>query len=400
MQRSRIFILFNIGLFLIILSTSNAWMFWHTSTMMSAMLNICSILLGWWYLSKHNNLRNRSPKIIPACFFLILAFLWNSEASLLGVGYLIIYVALFGVVMSYNSDGKNNILQFQTKTLALFLTISLAAWLVNFVYPLPNGGYISRDESIISYTENYYLFISSGVLDIRFRSVFLEPGHLGCITAFFIMVNRFDFRKKEVVALTVVLFFTLSFAGYVLFVMGYALNTLNTNKLSKTASQLFIGLLVLVIGAYISTTYNGGRNDVNEQIIERISPEGEGYERNQRYSQIMEDKLKDMVSSGEIFWGLSISEFMKVQDGDTSAGWIPYVINKGILGTLCLFLGYLIIALDSKYRKWAMCVLLIYCISFFQRTYFSWASYLIPFICGTALPDYRNFISDSSKNNN
>ena len=400
MQRSRIFTLFNIGLFLIILSTSNAWMFWHTSTMMSAMLNICALLLGWWYLSKHNYLRNRSRKIIPACFFLIIAFLWNSEASLLGVGYLLIYVALWGVVMSYNSDGKNNILQFQTKALALFLTISLVAWLVNFVYPLPNGGYISRDGNIISYTTNYYLFISSGILDIRFRSVFLEPGHLGCITAFFILVNRFDFRKKEVVALTVVLFFTLSFAGYVLFVMGYALNTFNTNKLSKTVSRLFIGLLVLVIGAQISTTYNGGRNDVNEKIIERISPEGEGYEKNQRYTQIMESKLIDMVSSGEIIMGLSNSDYMKFRNDDTSAGLIPYLIHKGILGTLCLFLGYLIIALDSKYRKWAICVFILYCFSFFQRTYFSWASYLIPFICGTALPDCRNHISASYKNNN
>lgn len=400
MRSNRIFTLFNIGLFLILLSTSQAWMFWHTSTMMSAMLDICSLLLGWWYLSKHHHLRNRSPKIIPACFFLIIAFLWNSEASLLGVGYLIIYVALWGVVMSYNSDGKNNILQFQTKALALFLTISLVAWLVNFVYPLPNGGYISRDENIISYTTNYYLFISSGTLDIRFRSVFLEPGHLGCITTFFIMVNRFDFRKKEVVALTVVLFFTLSFAGYVLFIIGYALNTLNANKRSKIVSRLLIGLLVLIIGVQISKTYNGGRNDVNEQIMERISHEGEGYERNQRYSKKMENKFIDMVSSGEIFLGLSNSDYMKVQNGDTSAGCIPYLIYKGILGTLCLFMGYFIIALDSKYRKWAMCVFLLYSISFFQRTYFSWASYLLPFICGTALPDYRNFISASYKNNN
>ena len=102
-----------------------------------------------------------------------------------------------------------------------------------------------------------------GLLDYRFHSIFLEPGHLGCIIAFFVMANQYNFKNRYVLIMSIVLLFTLSLAGYVLFYIGFLVYFINKSKDTGKFRRI-VAVGVVFIGIWLfGTYYNGGDNYVN-----------------------------------------------------------------------------------------------------------------------------------------
>jgi len=91
----------------------------------------------------------------------------------------------------------------------------------------PPLGYISYDaildgkeiETAYSEYANYLLLIKGVFYDIRFNSIFLEPGHLGMISSFMLFANGYNFKKKECWVILFAIILSLSLAGYVLTIM-------------------------------------------------------------------------------------------------------------------------------------------------------------------------------------
>lgn len=391
MKGNNLFILFNIGIFILILETSHAWIFWNVSSSFRAMMYVTIFVVGLLYYYGHRNKCNKSNYYTLAAMLLFIANIFKTESSFLGMGQVLLYIVLLWFVMVLPIEQKKEILKFQTKFLALLLIVSFAAWVAHLYYPMPYTEIQRSGYEHLPSAHNYYFFITTymGLLDYRFHSIFLEPGHLGCIISFFVLANQFNFRNKYVLILSILLLFTLSLAGFVIFFIGFLLYSFSYNRNSKIFRRLCVGGL-LFLGIWLfGVYYNGGNNYVNERIVERLQydEDTDDIVGNDRYTEVMDRAFEQVASSSDVFGGISISDYRHFREiAGNGAGIKLWIIQKGIFGAFVLFLGYYFIACGSRNKRWAMFMLLVYVISSYQRMYFFWTSYLIPFICGSALP--------------
>lgn len=97
---------------------------------------------------------------------------------------------------------------------------------------------------------------------IRFCSIFLEPGYIGTLLSFLLYVGKFDFKKRYNLILLVALVLTISLAGFVISAMGWVFIKLQEGKPIK---RLFYILAVLGCIYWGGISYNGGRNVLNEK---------------------------------------------------------------------------------------------------------------------------------------
>lgn len=108
---------------------------------------------------------------------------------------------------------KNNVkiicLQNITKWFCYLLTPSLIVFLLLFVIDIPPINYLKSNYEGTGLWSNY-LIVVKGFYGIRFSGPFLEPGHLGMITAMLIYANRFDLKNKYIKILILINCFTLS----------------------------------------------------------------------------------------------------------------------------------------------------------------------------------------------
>lgn len=383
MKRNLQFLIFNFGLFLIILQTSNAWFFWDVSPIILILIYALTLLSGIWIFKKLECEKIKQNYASAAVLLLVLSVIWRSNITILGVGYIAFYYTIIWIIISLPDLEKSQILYFQTKFLAFIISISLLAWIIHFFYPVPSFGLIQRQgyESLYS---NSFLYIAKYKyeIDIRFSSIFLEPGHLGTILALFLMANKFDYRKKEVKVFTLALLFSLSLAGYVLWVIGQLLIVFSQDRISNFLRKMLLSLF-LFYGFYIVIiNYDGGNNYINNRVLSRLETDESEYEYGgDRTTDDMKFMFNRAISDGTILVGMPNNKYSKIA-ADSSAGIVRYLIQKGIIGAVLMFGGYFVIARGSCNRKWAMLLFLYYVISSYQRTYFYWASYLIPFICG------------------
>ena len=384
-------LLFKIGIFILVLETAHAWLFWYLGTSLKALLYFIIFILGYSICQKQKRYYKSSEFYIIAVFFLFIAHVMKTGSSLLGIGEELLYILIMWLVMVQPIDQKREILDFQTKFLALLLLVSFGAWVVHFFVQLPYSEIRRPGFEHLPSAHNYYFFITTymGLLDYRFHSIFLEPGHLGCIISFFVIANQFDFKNKYVVILSVILLFTLSLAGFVIFFIGFIFYSLNRNK-NKTNLMRIVGISLVFLGIWLfGVYYNGGDNYVNERVIERLEYDEETGDiaGDNRYTEAMERTFEKTIHSGDVLFGMPIEQFRVFREtAGNGAGIKIWIIQKGIVGALMLFLGYFFVAKGSTNRRWAMFILLVYAISSYQRMYFFWAGYLIPFICGTAMP--------------
>lgn len=391
MKGNNLFILFNIAIFILILETSHAWMFWNISSVFRATMYVTIFVVGLLYYYEQRNKCNRSHYYALAAVLLFIANVFKTESSFLGMGQVLLYMIILWFVMVLPVEQKKEILHFQSKFLALLLIVSFAAWVVHYFYPLSFTEINRIGFEHLPPSHNYYYFITShfGLLDYRFHSIFLEPGHLGCIISFFVLANQFNFKNKYVLILSFVMLFTLSLAGYVIYFAGFLFYSIAKKKDSAYLRKIII-IGALFAGIWLfGTYYNDGDNYVNERIIERLQYDEDSGDivGDNRYTEKMDRTFDQTIYSNNFLFGVSVSYYRHFREiAGNGAGIKLWIIQKGIIGALILFMGYFFIARGSRNRRWAMLMLFVYVISSYQRMYFYWASYLIPFICGSVLP--------------
>ena len=179
-----------IGLFLLILISMQAWFFAWVSNITLAVFEVGLILIMFVYLNNNKKTSSKSNLYILAAVFLFFVGLFNRSSTIVTIVSYALVVSIMYLLMRFPQDAKNTILQFATKWFSLLLLISVAAWLIHFVVSLPNIGNVYYADNRIGESINY-IFFTDLPSDIRFKSVFLEPGHVSSVAAFFVIANRF-----------------------------------------------------------------------------------------------------------------------------------------------------------------------------------------------------------------
>ena len=213
---------------------------------------------------------------------------------------------------------------------------------------------------------NYYLFIvpSLSFTGFRYQSVFLEPGHLGTLCAFFLYINDYNLKKIYNVFFLIALIFSLSLAGYVLSILGYFF-FLWTNNKHFIIPLLFTGMLFVAFT--VVQQINDGDNEINMMIIDRLQYDDEkGISGNDRFDYAVDKLYEQSIQNGDIWFGIGGEEFNR-RDLDGS-GYKMFILHHGIVAYLFIWLFYWFAAFNHVDRKRAVLLCVMLYLSFLKTT--------------------------------
>lgn len=358
----------------------------------SNILYSLTIITGFLYFSSSNLKLTKKPAYIIAVLFALLSILFPFiSSSAIYIISVVMHVFVIYLVLSLPNYDKYRLLKYITIVFSVIMTLSLVFYLIMLLgFNLPNYGMISFNEGQYTYI-NYGLLLRNmdNITDFyRFNSVFLEPGHIAMIASFLLFANGYRFKgNKYLIPILIALIASFSLAGYVLLVIGILLHLLSESKTNVAIIRTILLLTVLYATYYIAIDYNNGHNLINEKIIERLIPDEEKFIiGNNRTTQIVDNYYEDAVKSGEIIVGLSEKYNILRQEEKrfNGAGYKMYLLQKGVVGTLFVFLFYFFMSRGAYDRRRLFLMLLLYTASFLQRAYPIWDAWIITFICADA----------------
>lgn len=273
-----------------------------------------------------------------------------------------------------------------TNWYAILLVGSLIIWACVYYIkiPLPHTSqyvdYYYDDWGLIV---NNYLFLYREPISLnpyavpdllhRFNGFFLEPGHLGTITAFILYVNGYDLKEKRNLIFLIAILLTLSAAAYVILALGYLLHL----YVKKKCTVLFIVFLMMVSCIGFFSVYNKGDNAFNQIIWGKLTRDEGAIEG--RFSAQTQKTWDEFINSADVLWGQGVNA-----NTPNSAGYKVFIIVNGILGSFLVVSAYWLIQ-RAYPSKMGYGLFVLYLISFLQRVYWNWDAFLDPLILGIPL---------------
>lgn len=374
-------------LVLLFYSSMKLYLLWGVNELY---ISIPAFLFGFSYFSQTRTWLRVNKWYFIACVLFYLATIREYYGS----SPLYYFVAIVKPICIYfvlilPLKVKTELLRLITISFAIILGISLVFYLlVTFGFTIPSYGQISFNDGQYSFV-NYGLYIQSmNIVDFyRFNSVFLEPGHVAMISAFILYAQ--DFRIKDNIFLVLILIcalVTLSLAGYVLILGGFVLFQFANQKSAAKYRRLSLFFLSVLLLTNFAIEYNNGDNLINEKIVERLNiDETTGLLTGwNRTSDVADIYFSNAISKGDIWSGIGVDKYnviLKTTYAFNAAGYKPYLLTYGIVGTLLMFFFYFCIAKGGLSKKKMYLMLLLYMFCFMQRSYPDWWAWILPFIC-------------------
>ena len=142
------------------------------------------------------------------------------------------------------------------------------------------------------------------------------------------------------VIITIALLFTLSLAGYLLFIIGYVFHGLSRGGLYFSKKVVVI-VLVSLISIYAAMNYNQGDNLVNSFILERLEyDEDNGISGNNRVDDDTDSRFMQLVGTDVFWFGYDADTYNQLRSSDAihGSGYKVYILSRGVLGVLLIFL--------------------------------------------------------------
>ena len=361
------------------------------------------------FLIKQNNIKlDLSKRNVISTIFAILGFTYFSiRMEYFGLSVPFSYFLPVSLIILLNSADKIRCVSYISRWFAYLIIPSVITYLLYQAIGLPSFGELLVSDNVdqpYEYTHrvNYLFYCYADFYDIRFNGPFVEPGHLGMMSAFLLMVTGFNFRKWETWAIIIGILFTLSLSGYMLAVIGYLLYKFGEGKIKIKMVLSFLIFILIVV--YIAFTYNNGDNLLFEFIISRLEPDEEnGFSGNNRvFGQI------DLFFAG-LFTDFKLLLFGYDTDtikylsasGSRGTGLIMCMVKYGLFGTILGLLFYFIYGYYSNYRRKAFVLLLFVIITYWQRTYPFWFSWIICYVYGmTLIEKEKSLLKYENRNSN
>ena len=247
----------------------------------------------------------------------------------------------------------------------------------NDTYGFYQAGYITRKQ--------YYIYCYSSFYNIRFNVPFIEPGHLGMMSAFLIYADGFQFNKKETYILLLTIILSMSLAGYVLCFASYLFLKFEKKELKfRFIVLFFLGTLTLYL---FGTLYNEGDNLLNELIISRLEyDEDKGFTGNNRVFGKIDMYFAAMFNDTNIMlfgYKKEILEYL-AWNHSRGTGLMRCMVAHGFIGTIVGIKFCIASYLYAENKKTALMFLIFVFMLYWQRTYPFWFSWLICFVFGIA----------------
>ncbi len=375
-----------ISLLIILLASSFAWMFWdYNSIIYGSVISLLFLLL---FLRKQFMFQHSKSTII-SIFLLIIVELYTVKGGnfftfsgiLLGASPIIF-------VLMLKDHYKVELFDYFTSALAFILLVSMFFWILFLIdVPLPKY-YVNFNKNQYQFDNYFFFLIHYKDLTIsipRFSSIFLEPGHLGIIATFILYANRFNYKSFKIIIILIATILTFSLAAYVLLLFSFSAYLIVYKQKDKAVRYLIIWVLLFGFIYYFFENYSHGNNVVNKLIIERLHIEESDFFKNARFSKSMNLYFENFLPSYDLFLGIGSKEYLAMNFGP-NAGYKVFFVQHGLIGVLILLLLYLSF-IKGYFNRYVFLFLIVYTLSFLQRSYALWHAQLLIFI--TALPTLK-----------
>lgn len=385
-------VLFKVVLLLLVFWGAHAWFTWGLDFLpfvAQTVLKISIAATALIYSIKNRiflrlNLRQVFGVI---CYFVAMNMPFRSIGEVLA--QIVLFVPILVLICDKENADEN--LAFLAKGLSVVLIPGFVLYFMRLTGHLNiMGAPIQHGNIDVNYS---YTFMNYGFMlvrlweaeDIRFTSVFLEPGYLGSLVAFLLYAGNYDFKKWYNKVLLVCLVLSFSLAGYLVSLIGYTSLLLIANKNIKKVLRFGIVICFVLWGAQ---NYNNGDNMMNELILSRLQYDKEkGLTGNDRSSQASDMIFTRVVSSGNILFGDPSIKDM------TGAGYKVFIVNRGLIPAMFFFMFYYCIASNRKKHGYSKLFVLLIVLTFLQAAYPASYSWLVPFLLGiNKREEYENSI--------
>lgn len=325
----------------------------------------------------------QTPRRIYASFFLALGAMYTMAGASIS-GYLAQFAMVFIPIQLIFMKRQHQIDLFEwlSKWYAILLLASFIWWILwKIGVPLPHSD-VRLDWFYNKYgflKQNYFLFQNDVNLspwfkelpNYRFNGFFLEPGHMGTITSFFLYINKFDFKKWICKVYIIIILASLSAAAFALTVIGYCFYRYNKDGIKVIMT--FLGLFLLI---FLVSRYNEGNNIVNNIVFEKFTRESGAIDG--RFSTATNDLFDQAIQDGSIIFGKGAAAQLK-----ESAGYKVFLLMNGLFGAVITLMAYWFIQRIYLSRL-GLLLFVLMIISFIQRVYCFWDAFLDPYILGAA----------------
>lgn len=379
-------------IFLSFLLSMRFWLGWEGRE--GPLSKVLGLLMLLTMLIKHIQFNFSKINIITFLLLVIAHFFYGFEPTIYAPFHFLTYF----IIICLNDIDKIRCLHFITKWFGFLMIPSLIIYVLTLFWDLPHLGFqdatIDDDWALATgygHCKNYIFYMQSTFYEGRFNGPFLEPGHLGMMSAFLLLANQFDFKRKGMYPILITLLFTLSLAGYALLFIGFMLYIYYRNKITikHLIFYLFTFFTIYLIGKY----YNGGDNIFYENILSRLEiDEEKGFTGNNRVFGLIDIYYTALWKDLELLlWGYP-KETMEWLIEDNNSGGTGFVMSMcfyGLVGTILSALFYLVYALMNKYKKYAVLCFIFVLFLLWQRSYPFWTSWIICFIYAITNENYR-----------
>lgn len=368
---------------IIALNSAAPWYIWHNQWLTKALL--CLFLIGRFFISRTHCTKSEQAALI-CCIFLYTYLFWIHSADLSTIfttTFTKILPVLF--IILFTNDEKAKFIKRFTAIFSGIGLLSLIFYLLwGIGFPLPHTT-IYHNNSFYPEFTNYYLFVTMAkeyTPMIRFSGIFTEPGHLGTYTAILIYINRYNFRKWSVWVMTIMLFLSLSVAGYLLFGLGLMLLLWSTknNFIKLVLISITCILFISIIGTHLIEKYDN--SVLTKLIFSRLVIENGEMSGNNRNTYDFEVAYDNFKHTNSIIVGIGRNKFNSlpfvIAGGNCS--YKNYIFQYGIIGLILIIIfGISLIIPKTSKIYWGLFI--IYCVSFIQRPFALDEIQLFPFIC-------------------
>ena len=376
--------LFKFSVLLLFLQSMYVWFLWGEQKLI---IILCLFSTLFFAITNNKKIFNlNSSNLLPILPLLIIRFYVVRDQNENAFIAASLQTIIIGMIILLKDSIKVDLFQFFTKAFAIILSISVFAWILYLIgISWPHFEVEFGDEQYEF--SNYYFFLYNRADDImpfpRFSSLFLEPGQLGMITSFLLCANRFDLKRKEVLAIFIGTIFTFSLAAYMLLAISSFVYLISYSK--NRILNITVWSIFLIWFYSFFSTYNNGVNVINDLIFSRFGSGNDDIIQNNRFSENMDYYFTSFINSGEVVTGIGSVKYEKLFLG-ANAGYKVFLIQYGIVGTLLIFIFYLTVVL-GKTTKMAWVLLLVYILCFLQAAYPLWECELLLFI--VAIPFFK-----------
>ena len=395
-QRKLILFTFNLSIFLQVCLGAHAWFVWGLEKGIASQVSIIVFaIIALLYKRANGVILKRTPQTFFILCFFCLAYITSFKLSIPFLLGLFFRVIPLWVLISLPEPSK--VLKWVVKAFCIVLVPGIISYFILLFVPNIPGFPCTKDGWSSSYNFWNYGFIIKPMYayneasQIRFNSVFLEPGYLGTLVSFLLYAIRFDFKSKvgRILILSEILSFSL--AGYILTFVGCFFY-----RISQRSSIIKILFVFLVCFGFFEFAkyYNDGDNHVNHLIVQRLQPDEEkGFVGNNRTGAATDYYFNQILCSRQLFFGLGADKIARINgtDGEIDkankihgAGYKIFIVTHGIVPAILFFLFYWISAdsLCSVNRRYSRGFVLLIILTFLQAAYPDSNSWIIPFLLG------------------